>query len=74
MDAPPHVIARVLPELARTERDRTCHVFPIPADEPAPATLRAYCGFEIAPGQAERLDSPGGMPCVVCLLIVAVAS
>jgi hypothetical protein len=69
MDAQPHVLARVLPEIARTERDKSCHVFPLPAIGLLPEVLRAYCGFTITPGQAERLEAPTGMPCLSCLLM-----
>ncbi|QUH01059.1 hypothetical protein HUO13_09695 [Saccharopolyspora erythraea] len=74
MNAQPHLIARVRPELARTERELSCHLFPLPADGTLPASLRAYCGFDIVPGQAEQLDGPAGMPCMPCLLQAALAS
>lgn len=67
-DERPQLLARVHPENARTERDMTCHVFPLPVDGTTPATLRAHCGFEIAPGQAQRLEKIDGMPCTVCLM------
>lgn len=63
-----HVLARLLPEFAYRHSDRSCHVFPVSTAEGWPEVLRAYCGLAIAPGQAERLDAPAGMPCVVCLL------
>lgn len=98
MSARTHVVARVRRELARTERDHSCHVFPLPADtalpaeaplsaEAAPAAdappaveessgasgsspeaLEAYCGYTIAPSEAEVLDEPDGLPCTACLL------
>lgn len=67
-DERPQLLARVHPESARTEQDMTCHVFPLPVDGTPPATLRAHCGFEIAPGQAQRLEALDGMPCTVCLM------
>ncbi|GAA0532080.1 hypothetical protein [Saccharopolyspora thermophila] len=73
MDAPPHVIARVRGEYARSERDRSCHFFPLPQDSTLPSVLRAYCGFDIMPGQAEALDGPAGMPCLRCLMAAALA-
>lgn len=71
MSARTHVIARVRPELARTERDHSCHVFPLPEDAAGgspPASLHAYCGYSIAPGQAEVLEAPNGLPCTACLI------
>ena len=110
MSARTHVVARVRRELARTERDHSCHVFPLPPDaapspdaalpaeaplsaEAAPAAdappavdapppagessgtsgssqdvLEAYCGYTIAPGEAEVLNEPDGLPCTACLL------
>ncbi len=64
----PQLLARVHPEIARTEQDMTCHVFPLPEDGTSPTTLRAHCGFEIVPGQAQRLEGPDGMPCTACLM------
>jgi hypothetical protein len=69
MHRPPHVLARVLPEHARTEQDRSCHIFPLPEPGEFPELLRAYCGFVITPGQAERLSAPTGMPCMPCMLM-----
>jgi len=66
------LIARILPQLARTEQERSCHFFPLPEDGSVPSELSAYCGFRITPGQAEALPGPTGMPCVACLLTVAV--
>lgn len=72
MSARTHVIARVRPELARSERDHSCHVFPLPDGASftgdSPESLEAYCGYEIAPGEAEVLDAPNGLPCTACLL------
>lgn len=62
-------MARLKPEFARGERDRTCHLFPVPTPGSLPASLRAYCGQRIGPGQAELLDSSQGMPCVTCILL-----
>ena len=67
-DERPQLLARVHPENARTEQDMTCHVFPLPVDGTTPTTLRAHCGFEIAPGQAQRLEKIDGMPCTACLM------
>jgi hypothetical protein len=67
-----HVLARLLPEFTRGHSDRSCHVFPVSTDEGWPEVLHAYCGLAIASEQAERLESPVGMPCVVCLLRMAV--
>lgn len=67
-DEHPQLLARVHPENARTEQDMTCHVFPLPVDGTTPTTLRAHCGFEIAPGQAQRLEKIDGMPCTACLM------
>jgi len=30
--------------------------------------LEAYCGYTIAPGEAEVLNEPDGLPCTACLL------
>lgn len=68
-----HVLARLLPEFARGLSDRVCHVFPVSTADGWPEVLRAYCGFAIAPGQAEQLDAPTGMPCVLCLLRMPVS-
>lgn len=73
MSARTHVIARARPELARTERDHSCHVFPLPegalpGEESPPGLLQAYCGYSISPGRAEMLDTPNGLPCTTCLL------
>lgn len=72
MSARTHVIARVHRELAQSERDHSCHVFPLPAEADfpgdSPKTLEAYCGYTIAPGEAEVLEVPSGLPCTACLL------
>ncbi|MEV4643740.1 hypothetical protein [Saccharopolyspora sp. NPDC049426] len=73
MTSIPHLIARVRPEFARSEQDKSCHFFPLPNGDPLPDTLRAYCGFSIAPGQAEALDGPAGMPCLGCLMAAALS-
>lgn len=72
MNERPHLIARVRPEFARNEQEKSCHFFPVP-DGPLPAILHAYCGFGIVPGQAEALDGPAGMPCMHCLMAAALA-
>ncbi|MFC7342174.1 hypothetical protein [Saccharopolyspora griseoalba] len=71
----PHLIARVRAEFARTEHEKSCHFFPLPPDGDGelPETLRAYCGFEIAPGQAEAFEGPVGMPCLTCLMAAALS-
>jgi len=62
-------IARLRPEFARGERERCCHLFPVPLPGAVPKILHAYCGQQIAPGQAELLDGHRGMPCVTCILL-----
>jgi len=62
-------IARLRPEFARGERERCCHLFPVPPPGAVPKILHAYCGQQIAPGQAELLDGHRGMPCVTCILL-----
>lgn len=62
-------IARLRPEFARGERERCCHLFPVPLPGAVPKMLHAYCGQRIAPGQAELLDRPRGMPCESCILL-----
>ena len=62
-------IARLRPEFARGERERCCHLFPVPLPGAVPKMLHAYCGQQIAPGQAELLDGHRGMPCVSCILL-----
>lgn len=49
------------------ERERTCHLVPYTDSDAIPRSLMAYCGLEIAPGSAELLDGPFGMPCELCL-------
>ncbi|MDA3646597.1 hypothetical protein LZ318_25665 [Saccharopolyspora indica] len=70
----PHLIARVRPEFARGERDLCCHFFPLPEEGAVPEVLRAYCGFDIHPGEAESLDEPAGMPCLGCLMAAVLPS
>jgi hypothetical protein len=62
-------MARLRPEFARGERERSCHLFPVPLSGATPKMLHAYCGQQIAPAQAELLDRPAGMPCVTCILL-----
>ena len=62
-------MARLRPEFARGERERCCHLFPVPLPGTVPRMLHAYCGRTIAPGQAELLDRPHGMPCATCILL-----
>ena len=62
-------MARLRPEFARGERDRCAHLFPVPVGDRVPTMLHAYCGQQIAPGQAELLDRGQGMPCVTCILL-----
>lgn len=62
-------MARLRPEFARGERERCCHLFPVPVAGTMPKMLHAYCGQQIAPGQAEMLDGHKGMPCVSCILL-----
>lgn len=50
------------------ERARGCHIIPAPVESAMPARLVALCGTEFAPGQAELLPRPMGMPCELCLL------
>lgn len=68
MNDQPRLLARVHPEIARTEQDMACHIFPLPTDGTMPATLHAFCGFDIVPGQAQHLEAPDGMPCLSCLM------
>lgn len=49
------------------QRQRSCHVVPVPDAAEILAFLTAYCGLQIAPGSAEIVLSPGGMPCESCL-------
>ncbi|QUQ72568.1 hypothetical protein [Kutzneria sp. CA-103260] len=67
-------IARLRPEFARGERERCCHLFPVPLPGAVPRMLHAYCGQQITPGQAELLDGHRGMPCVTCISVVAARS
>lgn len=62
-------MARLRPEFARGERERCCHLFPVPVPGSTPRMLHAYCGQTITPDQAELLDGPKGMPCVTCILL-----
>ncbi|TDD43750.1 hypothetical protein [Saccharopolyspora elongata] len=73
MNPQPHFMARVRAEFARSEQDKSCHFFPLPADGPLPPMLYAYCGFGILPGEAEALDGPAGMPCLQCLMAAALS-
>jgi hypothetical protein len=50
------------------ERERVCHVVPAPDRDAVPGALVAYCGLRIAPGTADLLAAPAGMPCVGCLV------
>jgi hypothetical protein len=52
------------------ERARQCHIVPAPQGATMPTRLVALCGTEFAPGQAELLPRPMGMPCEACLLSV----
>ena len=52
------------------ETQRTCHLVPMPDDDPTPLALTAYCGELIHRGEAELLTEPSGMPCVGCLFQV----
>lgn len=49
------------------ERERTCHVVPMPSGDTMPTSLVAYCGLVILPGTVDLLSAPEGMPCVDCL-------
>lgn len=49
------------------ERQRVCHLVPVPHVDGVPEVLRAYCGEEILPGAAELLGGVSGMPCNQCL-------
>lgn len=69
MNEQPHLVGRVLSGLARTERDKSCHLFALPEDGHIPAMLEAYCGYAVPPAYLEQLDHPRGMPCVSCLLL-----
>lgn len=59
------------------ETRRTVHLVPLPqlaettpgnATAQPPEKLTALCGQAFAPGEAEQLNEPRGMPCEVCLL------
>ena len=62
---PPVLLVRLLPGVVGESR-RVVHVVPAPAGDVIPDLLVAYCGERIAPGAAERLDGPAGMPCERC--------
>jgi hypothetical protein len=49
------------------ERERSCHLVPAPDPGTTPEYLTTYCGRQIAPDSAERLDYMQGTPCEVCL-------
>lgn len=53
------------------ERERTCHLVPVPMSGGMPEVLRAYCGVPIQPGGADLLPTMSGMPCERCLTRVA---
>ncbi|GDY28827.1 hypothetical protein [Gandjariella thermophila] len=57
-----------LREGLRGERERVVHVVPVPEPDAVPDALTAFCGERIAPGSAELLPGPAGMPCVPCLV------
>ncbi|QFZ22392.1 hypothetical protein [Saccharothrix syringae] len=50
------------------ERERSCHLVPMP--DGTLSALVALCGERIEVGTAELLPEPEGMPCVACLLSV----
>lgn len=50
------------------EADRVVHLFPIPSGRAIPEQLRAFCGLEIRPGDAELVTVGTGMPCVACVI------
>ncbi|NIH81129.1 hypothetical protein [Amycolatopsis viridis] len=52
---------------ATGERDRVCHLVPIPETGPIPEVLVARCGAPIRCGSAELLERICGMPCEACL-------
>jgi hypothetical protein len=63
----PVLLVRLLPGLVGETR-RVVHVVPVPAAHVMPDVLTAYCGLQIKPNEAERLDRPTGMPCEPCAL------
>lgn len=69
MNTQAHLVARVATPFARTERDKSCHFFPIPLGESLPESLHAFCGFEVSSRIIEQFDAPHGMPCVACMLL-----
>lgn len=64
----PLIYVRLTRPAARGERDRAVHLVRVPDADSAPNTLNALCGKEFRPGQAERLLTPSGMPCFLCLV------
>jgi hypothetical protein len=70
-DIPPMLLVRLWPRLPNGEvvgeSRRVCHLVPVPNVVDVPEVLRAYCGQQIAPGTAERLNRVCGMPCEPCL-------
>ena len=50
------------------ETDRVVHLFPIPSGRVIPEQLRAFCGMEIRPDDAELVTVGTGMPCVACVV------
>lgn len=48
------------------ETRRTVHVVPAPDGDELPDILFAYCGQQIKPGEAERVEPFAGMPCERC--------
>lgn len=50
------------------ESRRTAHLVVLPASlTGVPDNLGAVCGARFGPGEAERVNTPRGMPCVSCL-------
>jgi hypothetical protein len=65
-EAPPVLLVRLRRGVVG-ETQRTSHIVPAPKAGGIPDVLTAYCGMTIAPGAAELLNAPAGMPCVLCL-------
>jgi hypothetical protein len=63
----PVILVRFKPGVVGESR-RTIHVVPIPNGE-VPIELTALCGQVFTPGAAERVNSPLGMPCDICLFV-----
>jgi hypothetical protein len=50
------------------ESRRLVHIASVPDDGAPMESLTVYCGHSFAPGEAELVGGPGGVPCLACLM------